>query len=309
MLIYTIFFIIMILYTIYFYLGEKEMCKFECKAYAKINITLDILGKRNDGYHELEMIMQNVSLHDNITAEKTDGEILVSSNSGIIPKGEKNIAYKAAEYMIKKYGIKGGVKIYIEKNIPVGAGLAGGSTDAAAAIKAVKSLYNLKLTEEEMEECASQIGSDVPFCINGKTSLATGRGTELKAISPMPKMYIVLAKPSFGVSTAFVYKNYKAENVEKRPNTKAVIEAIEKGDTKEIAKGLCNVLESVTAKKYDDIEKIKESLKAFGAENAIMSGSGPTVFGIFEDKNTADKAAEKIIEKFKIKEVYSVETI
>lgn len=285
------------------------MCKFECKAYAKINITLDILGKRNDGYHELEMIMQNVSLHDNITAEKTDGEILVSSNSGIIPKGEKNIAYKAAEYMIKKYGIKGGVKIYIEKNIPVGAGLAGGSTDAAAAIKAVKSLYNLKLTEEEMEECASQIGSDVPFCINGKTSLATGRGTELKAISPMPKMYIVLAKPSFGVSTAFVYKNYKAENVEKRPNTKAVIEAIEKGDTKEIAKGLCNVLESVTAKKYDDIEKIKESLKAFGAENAIMSGSGPTVFGIFEDKNTADKAAEKIIEKFKIKEVYSVETI
>lgn len=285
------------------------MCKFECKAYAKINITLDILGKRNDGYHELEMIMQNVSLHDNITAEKTDGEILVSSNSGIIPKGEKNIAYKAAEYMIKKYGIKGGVKIYIEKNIPVGAGLAGGSTDAAAAIKAVKSLYNLKLTEEEMEECASQIGSDVPFCINGKTSLATGRGTELKAISPMPKMYIVLAKPSFGVSTAFVYKNYKAENVEKRPDTKAVIEAIEKGDTKEIAKGLCNVLESVTAKKYDDIEKIKESLKAFGAENAIMSGSGPTVFGIFEDKNTADKAAEKIIEKFKIKEVYSVETI
>ena len=285
------------------------MCKFECKAYAKINITLDILGKRNDGYHELEMIMQNVSLHDNITAEKTDGEIFVSSNSGIIPKGEKNIAYKAAEYMIKKYGIKGGVKIYIEKNIPVGAGLAGGSTDAAAAIKAVKSLYNLKLTEEEMEECAAQIGSDVPFCINGKTSLATGRGTELKAISPMPKMYIVLAKPSFGVSTAFVYKNYKAENVEKRPDTKAVIKAIEKGDTKEIAKGLCNVLESVTAKKYDDIEKIKESLKAFGAENAIMSGSGPTVFGIFEDKNTADKAAEKIIEKFKIKEVYSVETI
>ena len=160
-----------------------------------------------------------------------------------------------------------------------------------------------------MEECAAQIGSDVPFCINGKTSLATGRGTELKAISPMPKMYIVLAKPSFGVSTAFVYKNYKAENVEKRPDTKAVIKAIEKGDTKEIAKGLCNVLESVTAKKYDDIEKIKESLKAFGAENAIMSGSGPTVFGIFEDKNTADKAAEKIIEKFKIKEVYSVETI
>ncbi len=285
------------------------MCKFECKAYAKINITLDILGKRDDGYHELEMIMQNVSLHDNITAEKTNGEISVSSNSGIIPNGEKNIAYKAAEYMIKKYGIKGGVKIYIEKNIPVGAGLAGGSTDAAAAIKAVKSLYNLKLTEEEMEECAAQIGSDVPFCINGKTSLATGRGTELKAISPMPKMYIVLAKPSFGVSTAFVYKNYKAENVEKRPDTKAVIKAIEKGSTKEIAEGLCNVLESVTAKKYDDIEKIKESLKEFGAENAIMSGSGPTVFGIFEDKNTADKAAEKIIEKFKIKEVYSVETI
>jgi len=279
------------------------------KAYAKINITLDVLGKRDDGYHELEMIMQNVDLYDVVTVKKTEEGIVLSSGREDLPSDKGNIAYRAAELMIERYGVKGGVDIKIEKNIPVAAGLAGGSTDGAAVIKAVNDLYELGLDEEELKECAAMLGSDIPYCVAGKTSFAYGRGTELTYLNPMPKMNVVLAKPDIDVSTAFVYKNYKAENVEKRPDTKKMIEAVNKGDKQTIALGLCNVLESVTTVHYPIINEIKNEMIKNGAVNALMSGSGPTVFAVFENKETADKAVSVIKEKFGINEVYSVTTV
>ena len=279
------------------------------KAYAKINITLDVLGKRDDGYHELEMIMQNVDLYDVVTVKKREGGIVLSSSRKDLPLDKGNIAYRAAELMFEKYGVQGGIEIDIEKHIPVAAGLAGGSTDGAAVIKAVNDLYELGLGEEELKNCASQIGSDIPYCVAGKTSLATGRGTDLTYLAPMPKMYVVLAKPDIDVSTAFVYKNYKAENVEKRPETARMVDAVNRGDTKTIAEGLCNVLESVTTKHYPIINEIKAKFIECGAVNSLMSGSGPTVFAVFEEKETADKAAEEIKSIFGIEEVYSVATV
>lgn len=279
------------------------------KAYAKINIILDVLGKRDDGYHELEMIMQNVDLYDLVTVKKTDEKIIVSSNRADLPNDKNNIAYKAAEFMKEKYKLDGGVEIYIEKHIPVAAGLAGGSTDAAAVIKAINDIYCIGLDEEELKECGAKIGSDVPYCIAGRTSLATGRGTELEYLNTLPKFNVVLAKADINVSTAFVYKNYKAENVLKRPKTKEMIEAVNNGNKQKIVEGLCNVLESVTIANYPVIDEIKKELIECGAQNSLMSGSGPTVFAFFEDKKMADKAAEIIKEKFCIKEVYSVTTI
>ena len=220
------------------------------KAYAKINITLDVLGKRDDGYHELEMIMQNVDLYDVVRVKKREEGIIISSSRKDLPLDKGNIAYRAAELMFEKYGVKGGVEIDIEKHIPVAAGLAGGSTDGAAVIKAVNDLYELGLDGEGLKECAAQVGSDIPYCVAGKTSLACGRGTDLTYLEPMPKMYVVLAKPDIDVSTAFVYKNFRMENVEKRPETAKMVDAVNSGDTKTIAEGLCNVLESVTTKHY-----------------------------------------------------------
>lgn len=285
------------------------MCEKTYKAYAKINITLDVLGKRDDGYHELEMIMQNVDLYDVVSVKKTEGGISVRSSRADLPEDKSNIAYKAAELMKEKYGIAGGADIYIEKHIPVAAGLAGGSTDGAAVIKAMNDLYELGLDEETLKACGEEIGSDVPYCIAAKTSLARGRGTLLTYLKPLPRLNVVLAKPNIDVSTAFVYKNYRAENVEKRPDTPKMLDAVEKGDSIEIAKLLCNVLESVTAVHYPVIEEIKKAFIENGALNSVMSGSGPTVFAVFESREKADAAAEKIKEKFNIKEVYSVTTI
>ena len=298
------------LYTILIYFMENYMNEINYKAYAKINITLDVIGKRADGYHDLEMIMQNVDLYDEITVSKReDDKIVLFSGREDLPSDRGNIAYRAAEYMIEKFSLKTGVNININKNIPVAAGLAGGSTDCAAVLKAVNELYSLGLDSTELRKHGKTLGADVPYCIEGKTALVEGIGDKLTFLGNFPKMNVVLAKADIDVSTAFVYKNFKAENVEKRPETEKVISAIKNNDQKAICDGLCNVLESVTIPAHPIIKEIKEKLIYFGAENALMSGSGPTVFAFFKDKETSDKAAEEIKKIFEIKEVYSTTTI
>jgi len=278
-------------------------------AYAKINLTLDVIGKRENGYHDLEMIMQSVDLFDRILVRKNDtGKINIYTDSEKIPVDKSNIAYKAAEKMIKTYNIKNGVDIVINKNIPVAAGLAGGSTDAAAVINGMRKIFLEDVDEREILNIASEIGKDVPFCLKGGTAFAYGLGDEILQVENSPLFYVVLAKPDIDVSTAEVYKALKIDEIKIRPDTRKVLEAIEDRDSKTIAKECCNVLETVTAEKYPIIYDIKKTLKECGAMTSLMSGSGPTVYGLFDNKKKADEAADFVSKKFNIKEVFSTKT-
>ncbi len=303
---------IIIMYTIllFFTDGEMSMDKILINAYAKINITLDVLKRRPDGYHELEMIMQSIDVFDSVEVKKNDtGEIRVFSDSSKVPEDRTNIAYKAAEKMLDFCGIKNGVDIYIKKRIPVAAGLAGGSADGAAVIKAIRDLFVPDEDIEKFSSLAGSIGKDLPFCLKNGTAFAYGLGDELTYIKPMPESFIVLAKPDIDVPTAMVYKALDLKKAVKRPDTKAVLEAYEKGDMDTVLKNTVNVLETVTAVKYPVIEEIKNYLVSKGALASAMSGSGPSVYGIFESKEKADKAAEAVKEKFGIREVFSTKTI
>lgn len=302
----------MIVYTIllFFTDGEMNMDKILINAYAKINITLDVLKRRTDGYHELEMIMQSIDVFDSVEVRKTDrGEIRVFSDSSKVPEDKTNIAYKAAEKMFDFCGIKSGVDIYINKRIPVAAGLAGGSADGAAVIKAIRALFVPNENIEKFNSLAGSIGKDLPFCLKNGTAFAYGLGDELAYIKPMPESFVVLAKPDIDVPTAWVYKNLDLNKVSERPDTRAVLEAYEKGDMDTILKNTVNVLESVTAEKYPVIKELKSCLISNGALTSAMSGSGPSVYGIFESKHKADEAAEAIREKFGMSEVFSTKTI
>lgn len=302
----------MIVYTIllFFTDGEMNMDKILINAYAKINITLDVLKRRTDGYHELEMIMQSIDVFDSVEVRKTDrGEIRVFSDSSKVPEDKTNIAYKAAEKMFDFCGIKSGVDIYINKRIPVAAGLAGGSADGAAVIKAIRALFVPNENIEKFNSLAGSIGKDLPFCLKNGTAFAYGLGDELAYIKPMPESFVVLAKPDIDVPTAWVYKNLDLNKVSERPDTRAVLEAYKKGDMDTILKNTVNVLESVTAEKYPVIKELKSCLISNGALTSAMSGSGPSVYGIFESKHKADEAAETIREKFGISEVFSTKTI
>ena len=302
----------MIVYTIllFFTNGEMNMDKILINAYAKINITLDVLKRRTDGYHELEMIMQSIDIFDSVEVRKTDrGEIRVFSDSSKVPEDKTNIAYKAAEKMFDFCGIKSGVDIYINKRIPVAAGLAGGSADGAAVIKAIRALFVPNENIEKFNSLAGSIGKDLPFCLKNGTAFAYGLGDELAYIKPMPESFVVLAKPDIDVPTAWVYKNLDLNKVSERPDTRAVLEAYKKGDMDTILKNTVNVLESVTAEKYPVIKELKSYLISNGALTSAMSGSGPSVYGIFESKHKADEAAGAIREKFGISEVFSTKTI
>lgn len=302
----------MIVYTIllFFTDGEMNMDKILINAYAKINITLDVLKRRTDGYHELEMIMQSIDIFDSVEVRKTDrGEIRVFSDSSKVPEDKTNIAYKAAEKMFDFCGIKSGVDIYINKRIPVAAGLAGGSADGAAVIKAIRALFVPNENIEKFNSLAGSIGKDLPFCLKNGTAFAYGLGDELAYIKPMPESFVVLAKPDIDVPTAWVYKNLDLNKVSERPDTRAVLEAYKKGDMDTILKNTVNVLESVTAEKYPVIKELKSYLISNGALTSSMSGSGPSVYGIFESKHKADEAAGAIREKFGISEVFSTKTI
>ncbi|MDF2523238.1 MAG: 4-(cytidine 5-diphospho)-2-C-methyl-D-erythritol kinase [Clostridiales bacterium] len=270
------------------------MHSFEAKARAKINLSLDVTGKRPDGYHIVKMIMQSIDLHDNVFIEVADGGIEVTSDCYWLPSGSENIAYKAAKIMFDRFGINKGIKIRIEKRIPVAAGLAGGSTDAAAVLKGINQLFKLDIDESELMIIGKQIGADVPYCIKGGTMLAEGIGEILTELAPLPEVYLVLVKPKIGVSTAWVYKNLNINQELDRPDTEVLITAIKDNRLDVLAKGMKNVLETVTISKYKVIQEIKTKLLELGALGSMMSGSGPTVFGIFDSLDSAQYALDRI---------------
>ena len=262
------------------------------EANAKINLTLDILGKRPDGFHEVAMVMQTIGLHDTLVMEKTERDIELSINVPWLKADEKNLAWRAAELMRQEYGIEGGVRIELTKRIPVAAGLAGGSADAAAVLKGMNDLYGLQLDEEKLCELGARLGSDIPFCIMGGTMLAAGRGEVLTRLSDMPETWVVLAKPRISVSTAWAYQNYDEQGAERHPDNEAIKQAIARGNRKAVAGLLCNVLESVTIKKYDVIAEYKQMMLDKGAMASMMSGSGPTVFGLAKNREQAEAIAD-----------------
>ena len=258
---------------------------------AKINLTLDILGKRPDGYHEVAMVMQSIGLSDTVEMEKTDGPIELTINVPWLKADEKNLAWRAAALIKEEYKLAGGVRMKLTKRIPVAAGLAGGSTDAAAVLRGMKELYALDISEERLCELGAQLGSDIPFCLLGGTMLSTGRGEVLKRLPDLPATWVVLAKPRISVSTAWAYQNYDAQGAKEHPDNERIQQEIARGDRKAVAGLLCNVLESVTIKKYDVISQYKQMMMQQGAMASMMSGSGPTVFGLAERKETADRIA------------------
>jgi len=255
------------------------------KAPAKINLTLDVLYKRPDQYHEVEMIMTTVDLADRIGLDsRKDGQILISSSNGFIPNDSRNLAYQAAQLLKDTYGIQEGVLITIDKQIPIAAGLAGGSSDAAATLRGLNKLWNLNLSLDTLAELGAKIGSDVSFCVYGGTALATGRGEKIQELPAPPTCWVVLAKPKIGVSTAQVYGALRLDEV-KHPNTKTMIEAIETEDYDLMCDSVGNVLETVTFNLHPEVVMIKEQMKRFGADAVLMSGSGPTVFGLVDSES------------------------
>lgn len=277
------------------------------RSFAKINLTLDVTGKREDGYHNVEMVMQSVSLFDFIIAEKREDGIELSTNLKYLPVNEKNIAYKAAMMFFEYTGIKGGIKLTVRKNIPVAAGLAGGSGNCAAVLCLMNKLYNAGLSTEELCALGAKCGADVPYCIFAETMLASGIGDILSPLPRMPQCTVLLVKPNINVSTAAVYESIDAAPHTKRPDTRAMISALEDGNLHGIAKNLCNVMESVTENMYPVIHGIKEKMIKNGALGAVMSGSGPTVFGIFDDYQKAKLSHDSFALQFK--DTFLVNTI
>ncbi|QCS54755.1 4-(cytidine 5'-diphospho)-2-C-methyl-D-erythritol kinase [Priestia flexa] len=256
--------------------------KLMVKAPAKINLSLDVLHKRTDGYHEVKMVMTTIDLADRIElSEREDGRIVIYSHNRFVPDDQRNLAYQAAQLLKKRCKVDKGVNILIDKQIPVAAGLAGGSSDAAATLRGLNQLWDLGLSLDMLAELGAEIGSDVSFCVYGGTALATGRGEVIEHIEAPPNCWVILAKPEIGVSTADVYRNLKVQNVS-HPNVEGMIEAIEAGNYREMCKYVGNVLEEVTLKMHPEVLLIKEQMKRFGADAVLMSGSGPTVFGLVQ---------------------------
>ncbi len=286
------------------------MKEIRLKARAKINLTLDVTGKREDGYHLLETIMQTVALYDGIYMKKLDKPgIKLKTNLPWLPVDERNLAWKAAQLMMDTFDIKGGVFIEIDKRIPVAAGLAGGSTDCAAVLVGMNRLFDLHLSEGKLEELAGKLGSDIPYCVRRGTVLCEGVGEIMTNVEhPCPECHVVLAKLPVSVSTVSVYKGLKWDEVKDHPDTKAMLKAMEDGDVAKMGKLLCNVLETVTIEMHPKIAEIKNRLMECGAEGALMSGSGPTVFALFTDREKARKAASAVKREFALKEAVATRT-
>ena len=265
------------------------------RAYAKINIGLDVLRRRADGYHEVKMIMQTVDIYDELVLErrKEPGIELRMDNSEL-PSGGDNLICRAADLLFREKEITGGVNISLTKRIPIAAGMAGGSADAAAALRGVNELFDLGYSLTELQALGVGLGADIPYCLAGGTMLSEGIGEILTPLPAPPAAHLVIAKPDINVSTAFVYGNLHADRLAWHPDIDGMIAALQKGDLDGITGRLGNVLETVTVKAHPVIEQIKELLRKQGAENALMSGSGPTVFGIFKEKETAARAAEAV---------------
>lgn len=277
------------------------------KAYAKVNISLDIVGKREDGYHLLEMIMQSIDLYDELNIEKQNKDITIKCNKTYVPTDERNLAYKAAKLFMEKYKINGGVNISIKKNIPVCAGLAGGSTDGAAVLKAMNKIFGVGASDEELMELGLELGADVPYCIKGGTALCTGVGEKVTELSNFKDKILVLVKPPFGVSTKSVYQEFDLSKVRSHPNTEILVKAIEEDDLKLVSNNMKNLLENVTLRKHKVLINIKEEMKALGSIGAMMSGSGPTIFAFFDEMLKAQRCFEKM--KLKYNDVFITRTI
>lgn len=265
------------------------------QANAKINLTLDVLYKRTDGFHQVEMVMQAIELADILSLEERRGnDISIKANIGYLPCDHRNLAYQAALLIKDTCQVKNGVSIFLKKNIPMSAGLAGGSTDAAGVLVGLNRLWNLGLSLGELEVLGAKLGSDVPFCLRGGTALATGRGEILESLPDLPTCYVVLAKPRFGVSTAWVYGHYNGSAVQVHPDTAGVELALKQGSLSQVVSRLSNVLESVTIPEHPQIKELKERMLQYGAMASLMSGSGPTVFGLSEDKDKVEYIAQKL---------------
>lgn len=281
---------------------------FSMKAPAKINLTLDVLHKREDGYHEVEMVMTTIDLADHLHFTLLeDKKIKLDCSVGFIPIDHRNLVYQAADLLQKRYGIQQGVAIYIEKNIPVAAGLAGGSSNAAAAIKGLNQLWGLGLSVDEMARIGAEIGSDIPFCIYGGTALATGRGEMITSLPAPPPFWVVLAKPPIGVSTGNVYGKLKPAEIQQHPHTERMIQAIHEKNFAKMTENLGNVLETVTLREYPQVQRIKERMQKDGADGVLMSGSGPTVYAITQKESKVQRLYNAL--KGFCKDVYVVRSI
>ena len=281
------------------------MNEISVKALAKINLGLDVIRRREDGYHEVCMVMQTIHLYDRLDIMKnTSGNITMETNLSFLPTNENNLVYKAAKLLCDEFDIKDGIHVNLQKRIPVAAGMAGGSTDAAAVLYGVNKIFDLGLSTQDLMDRGVKIGADVPYCIMRGTALAEGIGEKLSPLPPMVKCPVLIAKPAINVSTKFVYENLKLDANTVHPNMQQLISDIKEKDLNKIARNMGNVLESVTIPAYPIIADIKEHMMEHGAVGAMMSGSGPTVFGLYDDENTAQAAFEAIKASGLAKQVY-----
>lgn len=281
------------------------MNEMKLRALAKINLGLDVLGCRDDGYHEVKMIMQTVFLYDRILLRITKKPgIQVKTNLSYVPSNENNLAYKAAKLLMEEFDIKSGIWIDIKKYIPVAAGMAGGSTDAAAVLVGMNKLCKLGLTKKELMKFGVKLGADVPYCIMRGTALAEGIGEELTRLPAMPDCKILIAKPPISVSTKFVYDNLVLDETTKHPDMDVLIDDLKQKDLAGLSGHMGNLLETVTIEKYPVIRQIKQVMMDFGSLGAMMSGSGPTVFGIFEEETKAQAALDEIRKRELAKQLY-----
>ena len=283
------------------------MNEYRIKAYAKINLGLDVVRRLENGYHEVKMVMQTVGIYDVLDFQRAAGGIVITTDSGELPTNEDNLIYKAAKLMMETYHISEGVKIHLEKHIPIAAGMAGGSTDAAATLKGMNRLFDLGCTLKDLMELGVKIGADVPYCVMGGTALAEGIGEKLTPLAPAPDCYVLVAKPDINVSTKYVYEHLDAQEIVKHPDIDGMVEASAEESLQGILDRMENVLETVTVSAYPVIQTIKDRMKELGAINSLMSGSGPTVFGIFVEKDMARRAYDKLEEEQLAKQIFLTE--
>ena len=282
------------------------MNRIQMKALAKVNLGLDVIRRREDGYHEVKMIMQTVRLYDRIILEKTQKGISMETNLSFLPVNEQNIAYRAAKMLMDEFHIQSGLHIKIDKHIPVAAGMAGGSTDGAAVLYGVNKIFELGLTKRQLMERGVKLGADVPYCIMRGTVLSEGIGEILTPVSSLPDCHILIAKPPVSVSTKHVYENLKLDKIEKHPDIDGMIEALRMEDLHGVTQRMENVLETVTIPEHPEIQQIKDLMIKDGALNALMSGSGPTVFGIFDDREKGMRARDLLRKSSLARQTYLV---
>lgn len=284
------------------------MKELNLRAYAKVNLGLDVVRKREDGYHEVSMVMQTVKLYDRLHMERISRDTIeLGTNLKFLPVDENNLVYKAVKMLKEEFGIREGVSIQLDKHIPVAAGMAGGSSDCAAALFGMNRLFGLGLNRQQLMERGVTLGADVPYCIMRGTALSEGIGEQLTPLPPMPDCYILIAKPPISVSTKYVYEHLNLPGLSRHPDIAGMVEGFKKQDLKMITDRMENVLETVTETEYPVIAEIKEMMLDHGAVNALMSGSGPTVFGIYTDKETADRANDAVYGSGIARQVYTVQ--